>query len=60
MSFLAGIAVNALYGALGIDITGWLAASAHEEGSLVAMLSAVALIVLVARAMMLPAKAHAH
>ncbi len=59
MSFLAGIGVNALYGALGIDITGWLTASAHEEGGLVAMLSAVALIVLVARAM-LPAKAHAH
>ena len=59
MSFLAGIAVNALYGALGIDITGWLAASAHEEGGLVAMLSAVALILLVVRAM-LPAKAHAH
>lgn len=59
MSFLSGIGVNALYGALGIDITGWLAASAHEEGGLVAMLSAVALIVLVARAM-LPAKVHAH
>jgi len=59
MSFLAGIAVNELYASLGIGITGWLTASAHEEGGLLAILSAVVLIVLVSRAM-LPAKAHAH
>ncbi|MCF8383950.1 MAG: SO_0444 family Cu/Zn efflux transporter [Chlorobium sp.] len=59
MSFLAGIALNALYASLGIGITGWLTASAHEESGPLAVLSAVVLVVLVARAM-LPAKAHAH
>ncbi len=59
MSFLAGIALNALYASLGIGITGWLTASAHEESGPLAVLSALVLVVLVARAM-LPAKAHAH
>jgi uncharacterized protein len=52
MSFLAGIGVNALYASLGISITGWLTASAHEEGGPVAILSALVLIVLVAKAML--------
>ena len=52
MSFLAGIGVNALYASLGISITGWLTASAHHEGAPLAILSALVLIVLVARAML--------
>jgi uncharacterized membrane protein YraQ (UPF0718 family) len=59
MSFLAGIALNALYASLGIGITGWLTASVHEEIGPLAVFSALVLVALVARAM-LPAKTHAH
>ena len=52
MSFLAGIGVNALYASLGINITGWLTASAHNEGAPLAIPSALLLIVLVAKAML--------
>lgn len=52
MSLLAGIGVNALYASLGISITGWLTASAHHEGAPLAILSALLLIILVARAML--------
>jgi len=59
MSFLAGIAVNMLYASLGIGVTGWLTASAREEGGWLAILSALVLVVLVGRAM-LPQKGHVH
>ena len=59
MSFLAGIGVNALYASLGIGITSWLSASAHEEGGPLSIASAIVLVVLVVKAM-LPVKAHTH
>jgi uncharacterized membrane protein YraQ (UPF0718 family) len=59
MSFLAGITLNALYASLGIGITGWLTASAHEGSGPLAVLSTLLLIVLVARSM-LPATVHTH
>ncbi len=59
MSFLAGIGVNALYASLGISITGWLSASAHDDGGPLSVISAVVLVVLVVKAM-LPVKGHGH
>ena len=59
MSFLAGIGVNALYASLGISITGWLSASAHDDGGPLSIVSAVVLVVLVLKAM-LPVKGHGH
>ncbi len=52
MSFLAGIGVNALYASLGISITSWLSASAHEDGGPLSVVSAVVLVVLVVKAML--------
>jgi uncharacterized membrane protein YraQ (UPF0718 family) len=59
MSFLAGMAVNYLYASLGISITGWLTALAHQESSPLAALAAVLLIILVVKASM-PVKNGAH
>ena len=59
MSFLAGIGVNALYASLGISITGWLSASAHDDGGPLSVISAVVLVVLVVKAM-LPVKGQGH
>ena len=50
MSLLAGMAVNVLYASLGISITGWLTAPAHEESGLFATSTAVLLIILVVKA----------
>lgn len=49
MSLLAGYLVNALYGWLGLDPKHWVSRNAHEEGGIIAVVSAIALIGLVAR-----------
>ena len=60
MSFLAGIGVNALYSSLGISITGWLSASAHEDVGPLSVTSALVLVVLVVKAMLPVKGGHAH
>jgi len=47
MSFVVGIAVNSLYGWLGLDIRHWIARSAHEEGGPIAIVSTIVLAALV-------------
>ncbi|NTU53942.1 MAG: SO_0444 family Cu/Zn efflux transporter [Chlorobiaceae bacterium] len=47
MSFVVGIAVNSLYGWLGLDIRHWIARSSHEEGGPVAIVSTIVLAALV-------------
>jgi uncharacterized membrane protein YraQ (UPF0718 family) len=59
MSFGAGIAVNALYGWLGLDIHHWISAGAHEESGPVAIVSTIVLIALVLKSY-LPARKPAH
>lgn len=50
MSFLAGLGVNTLYDALGINIRGWLTTSTHEAHGPLAIVSALVLVVLVLKA----------
>jgi len=47
MAFLSGIAVNALYAYLHIDITNWIRVGSHQECGMFEILSAVVLIALV-------------
>ncbi len=42
-AFLSGIAVNALYTHLGLNIANWIPATSHKEGSLFEIVSAVVL-----------------
>jgi len=49
-ALVMGMAVNALYGWLAIDITDWAAGAHHGPGSLLRALAAVALLVLILRA----------
>jgi uncharacterized protein len=51
-SFAAGIAVNALYAWLGLDIRHWIARSTHEESGILAFASAFVLIALVLKSWM--------
>ncbi|WP_319792426.1 SO_0444 family Cu/Zn efflux transporter [Chlorobaculum tepidum] len=50
MSLLFGILVNYLYAWLGLDTKNWVSRGAHEEGGVVAIVSAIVLVVLIARA----------
>ena len=47
MAFLSGIAINALYASLHIDITRWIPIGSHKEGGMFEIISAVVLIALV-------------
>ena len=47
MSFLAGTLINALYGYLGLDPRHWVRTGTHEEGGIIAVASAIVLMVLV-------------
>jgi uncharacterized membrane protein YraQ (UPF0718 family) len=49
MSLLFGILANYLYAWLGLDPKNWVSRRAHEEGGVVAIVSAIALVALVAR-----------
>ncbi|MCP4354483.1 MAG: SO_0444 family Cu/Zn efflux transporter [Proteobacteria bacterium] len=58
ISFVLGIAVNYLYGYLGISISSWVQGIHHEEFSIIAIGSSVILLLLIGRTF-LPSK-HAH
>lgn len=49
MSFVAGMLVNYLYAFLGFDITDWIQQAPGDEGGIIAMGSAVILLVLIIR-----------
>ena len=48
-SLVAGMAVNALYGWLAIDISSWTTGMKHSEGGWLSILAAVTLLALIAR-----------
>jgi len=47
VSFLSGMAVNALYSSLGLDIRNWVRGGLHEESSPLSIVSAIVLTALV-------------
>ncbi|MEI8185621.1 MAG: SO_0444 family Cu/Zn efflux transporter [Chlorobiaceae bacterium] len=49
-TFLSGIAVNALYTSLGLNITKWIANPSRNEGNMFEIVSAVVLVTLVVKA----------
>jgi uncharacterized membrane protein YraQ (UPF0718 family) len=55
MSLLAGYLVNDLYAWLGLDPRHWVSRHAHEEGGIVAIVSAIALVALVLKSV-IPAR----
>ncbi|HWR00520.1 MAG TPA: SO_0444 family Cu/Zn efflux transporter [Chlorobaculum sp.] len=59
MSFVSGIFINKLYAYLGLDLRNWVRTGTHEEGGVVAVVSAIVLAALVIKAS-LPARAHDH
>ncbi len=60
MSFVVGIAVNSLYGWLGLDIRHWIARSTHEEGGPIAIVSTIVLAALVLKSYLPVQKEVAH
>lgn len=52
VSFALGIIVNKLYGYLGISITSWVAGIEHHEGTFIATVSSVVLLLLIGRSML--------
>jgi hypothetical protein len=60
ISFAAGIAVNALYAWLGLDIRHWIAHTSHEESGIIAIVSTIVLIALVGKSYLPVRKTAAH
>jgi hypothetical protein len=52
VSFIAGIAVNSLYGLLGLDLHHWVSRDLHEEAGVISVISVILLIVLVLKSLL--------